>query len=111
MREVRERAIRARAGALEGLPDAEMQLGPPQPREPVVKRPSHDLVGEATGQPLRGELLDHAAAHRLLEGDEQLGLGKAGGAADRLQLELRPGHGSELEQVGGPRRPGAIAAG
>ena len=52
MGEVRERAVGARGGALQGLPDAEVQLGPPQPREPVVKRPSHDLVGEAVGQPL-----------------------------------------------------------
>ena len=103
VREVRKCAVGARAGALEGFPNAQMELGPPQPREPVVERPSHDLVGEAAGQPLRGELLDHPAAHRLLEDGEQLGLGETGGAPDRLQLELRPGDGSKLEQVGGPR--------
>ena len=76
MGEVREPAVGGRVGgALEGLADAEMELRPPQLREPVVERPPHDLVGEAAGQPLRGELLDHPAAHRLLEGGEQLGLG------------------------------------
>ena len=103
MGEVRERAVGGAAGALELLPDAEVQLRPPQPREPIVERPPHDLVGEATGEPLRAELLDHAASHRLLEGNEQLLLTEAGGAPDRFELELGPGDGGQLEQIRGLR--------
>jgi hypothetical protein len=107
MGEVCECAVGVRPGALERFPDAEMQLGSPQPREPVVESPPHDLVGEAAGQSLIVELLDHAAAHCLLERGEELGLGDAGGAADRLQLELRPGGCRELEQIDGSRgQPG-----
>ena len=80
-----------------------MQFGAPQPREPVVQRSPHELVGEAASQSLGGELLDHSAAHRLLERREKLGLGDAGGAPDRLQLELRPGRGRELQQLDGSR--------
>ena len=102
--EVREPAVGGRVGgALEGLADAEMELRPAQLREPVVEGPPHDLVGEPTGHPLRGELLDHSAADRFLEGGQELGLGQLGGPADRLELELRPGDGGELEQVGGAR--------
>ena len=94
---------RSRTGALERFPDAEMQFGSPQPRESVVERPPDDLVGEAACQSLSVELLDHPAAHCLLERGEKLGLGDAGGAADRLQLELRPGGCRELEQLDGSR--------
>ena len=102
MGEVREHAVGGGAGALDRLRHAKMELRPAQPREPVVERAAHDLVGEATGQPLGRELLDHSASHRLLQRREKLGLGEAGRGANRLQLELRPGHGGELEQVGGP---------
>lgn len=102
--EVREDAVGASTGALEGFADAEMQFGSPQPREAVIQRPPDDLVGEAAGQSLGVELLDHAAAHRLLQRGEKLGLGDAGGAADRLQLELRPGSCRKLEQLDGARR-------
>ena len=103
MGEVRECAVGVRARALERFPDAEMQFGSPKPRESVIKRTADDLVGEAAGQPLSVELLDHAAPHRLLERDEKLGLGDAGGAADRLQLELWPGSRRKLEQLDGSR--------
>ncbi len=111
MGEVRERAVGAHAGALERFPDSEMQFGSPKPGESVVERPSDDLVGEAAGQSLGVELLDHPAAHCLLERGEKLGLGDAGGAADRLQLELRPGGCRKLEQLDGSRAPGGTAAG
>src|SRR5580693_3931154 len=104
MGEVCERAVGARTGALERFPDTEMQFGSPKPRESVVERPTDDLVGEAAGQSLGVELLDHPAAHCLLERGKKLGLGDSGGAADRLQLELRPGGCRKLEQLDGPRR-------
>ena len=50
------------------------------------------------------ELLDHAAADRLVEGGEQLRLLQAGRAADDVELELGPGGRSQLEQVGRARR-------
>ncbi len=94
---------RSRGGALERFTDAQMQFGSAKPREPVIERPSDDLVGEAARESPSVELLDHPAADRLLERGEKLGLGDAGGAADRLQLELRPGGCRELEQLDGSR--------
>ena len=91
--------------------NAQVQLGPPQPREPVIKRPSHDLVGEATGQPLRGELLDHSAARSPPRERRAARTRQAAAQRTGSSSNSGPADGGELEQVGGPRAPGAIAAG
>ena len=99
MGEVREAALGVRPDALQCLRNAEVKLGATQAREPVIERASHDLVGEAPGQPLRRELLDHPARHPLLEGGEQIRLAEIGSTADRLEPELGAGRGAELEQI------------
>ena len=109
--EVGERSARAPRRAFESLADAKMELGASHPGQPVVQRPPHELVGEAVREPGRGELLEHPAADGLVEGEQELGLPEPGRAADDVELELRSGHGCELEQL--RRRPaqGVRAAG
>ena len=102
MREVGQRTARARLGALQRLADAQVQLGPPHAGQPVIQRPPHQLVGEAIGQRPRGKLVDHPAAHGLVEAFEQLGVGNAGGAPDHVEAELPAGGGRQLQQLDGP---------
>ena len=104
VREVRQGAARATLGALERLAHAQVHLRAPHPGEPVVERAAHELVGEPVGEPAGGELLDHAAADRLVEGGEEVGLAQARGLADDVEPELRPGGGRELQKVGRGRR-------
>ncbi len=110
--EVGERAAGASAGALERLADAQVQLRPPQPRQPVVERPPHELVGEAAGQPRRrGAPRSSRCRTASSSAASSSGSPRPGGARGRLELELRPGDGGELEQVGGLRRQARRAAG
>ena len=50
MREIGERPAGARLGGLERLSHPKMELRSPDPGQPVVERPPHELVGEAPGQ-------------------------------------------------------------
>jgi hypothetical protein len=104
VREVRERAARPLLGALEGLGDAQVELGAAQPGEAVVERAAHELMREPVAQPVRRKLTDHAAADRLVEGGEQVGLAQAGSPAHDVEAELRPGGGRELQEVRGRGR-------
>jgi len=97
--EVRERATRVPHGAFESLANAKMELGSPHPGQAVVQRPTHELVGEAVGEPTRGKLLEHPATDGLVEGCAELGLPESGRAADDVELELRSGRRCELEQI------------
>ena len=109
VRKVGERAAGTPVGALERFADPEMQLGSPYACEPVVERSSNELVREPVGQSGRVQLLDHPAAHGLVERRQEVGLAEAGGAAEQAELELGSGRGGELEQVAGcgrePRQP------
>src|SRR5262249_57596838 len=52
----------------------------------------------------RGNLLEHSTADGLVEGGKELGLPKPRGAADDVELEVGPGGGRELEEIGRSRR-------
>ena len=56
-----------RPSAARGLADAG-QLRSPHRREPVIEGAAHELVGEAVDDAAGGNLLDHPAADRLVEG-------------------------------------------
>ena len=77
--------------------------------EPVVERAAHQLVREPVAQRARRHLLDHAAAHGLLERRRSVGARRRRRRAQHVELELGPGDGRQLEQVAGrrvePRQP------
>ena len=62
------------AGRLHRLRHLQVQLGPAQARQPVVQGAAHQLVGEPVAQLPGRDLLDHAAAHRLLQRGRQRGV-------------------------------------
>ena len=72
--EVGESAAGAPVGALERLADAQVQLRPAHPGQPVVQRATHQLVREPVRQRARRQLLDHPAVDRLVEAGEELGV-------------------------------------
>ena len=111
VREVGERAPERPSARLERLAHAQVQLGPPQRREPVVERAAHELVREAVGEPARGQLLDHAAAHRLVERREQVGLGRARRRAGRCRARTRARRWPRARAGRSSRAPAARAAG
>ena len=84
------------AGRLHRLRHLQVQLGPAQARQPVVQRAAHQLVGEPVAQLPGRDLLDHAAAHRLLQRGRQRGVGEPA-AAQHRQVELGPGHRGQLQ--------------
>ncbi len=104
MGEVGERAAGARLAGVERLGDTQVQLRPARPRQPVVERAPHELVGEAAGEPARRDLVDHPAAERLVQCGQQLGVLEPGGAPDHVEPELGARRRRQLEQLGGVRR-------
>ena len=82
---------------LERLADSEVQLGAPQPGDPVIQRPADQLVREPVGQLPRRHLDDHAVGDRLLERRVELGVGDSR-RRDHRQVELLSGDGGELDQ-------------
>ena len=88
--EVGERAAEPPVAASSASPTRRCSSARRAPREPVVERPAHELVGEAVGEPARRQLLDHPAAHRLVERGQQLGVPRGRRPADDVELELRP---------------------
>ena len=111
VREIGERAAGACAGALERFADAEMELRPPHARQPVVQRPSHELVCESACQ--RGAGVSSIMPLRMASSSAatQLGFPEPGCAADDVELELGSRRGGELEEIGGSRREARRAAG
>src|SRR5262249_4246959 len=64
-------------------------------------RASHELVRETAGGRGAGELLDEAVAGRLLDRGDELGRGRVQRRCQYANLELRAGHGGELERRDG----------
>ena len=99
MGDIAERAGRAVGGALvEGLGDPQMKLSAPPRGKPVVERPAHELVGEAVGERVARNLLDHAARDGLVERRGQRRGVKVPGLANHVGLELRAGDRGQLER-------------
>ena len=109
---VRERGEPAPSGPGCGLllqcpGHAQVQPGPAGGRDAVVDGPAHELVGEPVGEAPASGLLEEAAAHSLVDRVEQGAFFERGGAAHRVELELGPDHGAELEHLAGrPRQAG-----
>ena len=72
--QVRQRAGRGTRGGFPGLADPQVELGPADPREPVVDGAADQFVGEPVGERRALELLDEPAAHRLVERRQELAL-------------------------------------
>ena len=106
MREVgQHRSCRRAVGSFERLRDAEVQLGPTGPAEPVVERPADELVREAVRNAARRDLLDQPAALRRLEALERRKVaGVWGGSPQGLELELGARDGGEVEELSRGRR-------
>ena len=109
--EVGERARVGRRGErLDRLADAQVQLGAPEPAQPVVQGAPHELVREAVREPRRRHLLDHPAPHRRLERVEPRRAPPARrGAAGRARTRCRRRRPARAGR--GRSRRGATAAG
>ena len=105
----RKGANRVARGGFPGLADSQVEVGPPDPREPVIDGTPDKLVGEPVGERRVLELLDEAATHRLIERRQELALRQSRSSADDLELERRTGGRGQLEQLGRrgrkPRQP------
>ena len=89
--------------ALECLAHEEVELGAPDDGDPVVDRPSHELVGEPTRPRRLRQLLEEPVADGGLDGADQCVPFEPGRLSENAQLELPPGYGGDLD---GGRRVG-----
>ena len=87
-----------RPARFQRLADAQVQLRAAQPGKPVVEGAPDELVREAVLQPQRRQLLDHAAAHGLLERAEEVRLAGTRDGAQNVQPNSEPA-AAELQQV------------